>query len=75
MDTYKTINLKELRNPDERKIVLYLLKHEQCTYGKIMKDLKLSYIQGQEKIGLLVSQGSIKFIGTSSNMELAVKII
>lgn len=75
MSTKTLLKLNELKDPIEREVILYINKNEQCAYGEIIRNLKLSYTKGQEVIGLLVSKGYIKFIGRTSNLELTGSIV
>ena len=54
----------------ELRIINYISEKRQCMYGDVIKNLKLSYIKGQQSIGSLVSRGFLRFVGTTSCLEL-----
>lgn len=68
------INLKKIKNPTERDILLLIDQNDKCRYGEILKRLNLSYRKGQEVIYSLVSRGYIEFVGRSSDLQLTARI-
>jgi hypothetical protein len=72
--TSKQIDLKEIENPTERKILLLINKNDECLYGEIIRKLELSCRKGQELIYSLLTKGYIKYVERTPKLELAAKI-
>ncbi len=67
----KKENLTKEVSPLEHEVITLIKEKEECRYGDVIKELRLSYSKGQETIYSLVSKGLIQFIGRSSKLKLA----
>lgn len=70
----KTIDIHEISNQFEKDILELLNEKEQCVYGDIIKELKLSARRGQESIYSLMNKGFVKHVDQSSYLKLNVDI-
>ena len=70
----KTINLSDIEDPVERKILKLLDDKEVSLYGDIFKNLKISVIEGQKVIFSLLSQNLIKYKENTFYLELNVNL-
>lgn len=68
------IDIKQIKNPTEKEILLFIDQKKQCRYGELFKSLNLSYRKGQELVYSLVSKGYLEFIGRSSDLQLTAPV-
>ncbi len=71
MTENKKIDLEEIDNPFEKKIVAFLSNKGKCIYGEIFRELKIPTTRGQEAIYSLITKGLVKHIDKTSYIELA----
>ena len=70
----ETIDIQKISNQFEKDILKLLEEKEECVYGDIIKDLKLSARKGQELIYSLINKGFVKRVDQSSYLKLNVDI-
>ena len=70
----KTINLSDIEDPVERKILKFLKEKEVSLYGDIFKNLHISVIEGQKVVFSLISQNLIKYKENTFYLELNVNL-
>ncbi|WP_297091416.1 hypothetical protein [uncultured Draconibacterium sp.] len=74
MREQETIEIKKIKNPFEKAILLFLKSNGKYIYGDIIKELKLPTAKGQESIYSLMQKGLIKHVDQSSYLKLNVDI-
>ena len=70
----RTINLSEIEDPVERKILKLLNEQKVSLYGDIFKNLKISIFEGQKVIFSLLSQKLIRYKENTFYLELNVNL-
>jgi hypothetical protein len=68
------IDLNEIDNPFEKKIIAFLKNKKKCIYGEIIRELKIPTQRGQEAIYSLLNKGVVQHINKSSYIELSAEM-
>lgn len=68
------IDMKEIDNPFEKRIIAFLKNKKKCIYGEIIRELKLPTQRGQEAIYSLLNKGVVQHINKSSYIELSAEV-
>ncbi len=74
MANKKTIELQNVKNPFEKKIITFLDKNGKCIYGEIFRELKIPTAKGQEAMYSLISKGLVQHVDKTSFVELTANI-